>query len=269
MTLAGLIPGNSLCGTPIVEITRPLTKIANAQFSSLRGFSRRLDPPSEDIGTGHLVQIFDTGTGNTCVVGELLCVTLGIEVEGNDGSDTGLVDAFVYPSVRAHLRWGLGAATFRARCDWRRGTQLSICGETMTVFAEYRKNSLPWAPVPEPDAPIFEVSAGVGYGNVGRNSNPATLTELVQILTPQSTQRIQIPPFATSFNVFPVNGGSGSARVFGFGSSYFVEYAIPAPPNPYSVENAFPLFNGARFLEIMNTESVEPFMAFVVFGLAL
>jgi hypothetical protein len=217
-----------------------------------------------------------------------LIVALGIRPVGRPESlvTTGFVDS----SVKALIRWGIGSAQFEARVDWLNGTQLVIAAEQITVSAEYTRRTYPEVETnpllclpndnAEPRKPIcYDVSAGFAIGAVGKHSNPSRFTEIVQIdstTAPNNKQRIAIPPFAISFTVLVVGAESGNvaqADVFGFGTSYFVRHVVAAPETnaaQLNTEFAFPLQNGAQFVEITNTKGTDtPLIAFVVFGLAL
>jgi len=238
-----------------------------------RGDSVALSPPPGDIVTsGKDTSIIEVRS--RCAEGEVINIVLGIELEGQSNvSQDSVENALVYPSVRALIDWGIGGTKFRAECDYLLGTQLSIAAENIRVGARYLKNSPPWQPVAEAQAPTFRCAAAFSYGASGRNSNSARLTELVQVETPQSPPvRIQIPQYAISFTILPVDDSIVQADVFGFGTSYFVRYNVGVPISnvgQHNVENTFPIFNGARFIEITNQNEEGPLYAFVIFGLAL
>jgi hypothetical protein len=241
-----------------------------------RGNSIVLTPPTANIDPAVGVDHTVCAAQSQCdVTAQVIGVMLGIELEGQSNlSQDSLQAAFVYPSVRAIVDWGIGGTSFRAELDYLQGTQLSICAENIRIGAKYMKNTLPWNQSVETNAPSFRVSAGFGYNGIGRNSNPARLTELVQIEQQNDTQIVQIPQFAVSMTALVVDGGM-SAQVYGFGSSYSIAWD-PIGENQavndvqYNVENAFPLFNGARYVEVTNiSDQGSPLIAFIIFGLSL
>jgi hypothetical protein len=207
-------------------------------------------------------------------------VVLGIELEGQSNlSQASLENSFVYPSVRAVIDWGIGGTSYSAELDYLLGTQICVCAETIRVGAKYMKNTLPWAPVTEQHAPRFRVSAAFAYGGNGHNSNPARLTELVQVdpngQFVQNTQTIQIPQYAVSMTALVVSG-EFIADVFGFGSNYavrWIPYAAGNPPIDDTMrvtENSFPLFSGARYITVTNASAEGVgLIAFIIFGMAL
>lgn len=250
---------------------RPLA----GQADLSRGNSLILEPPTADIVT--------TGKDSTiievrsrCAEGEIINIMLGLELnKQSNTSQANVVDEAIYPSVRALLRWGCGGVKFTAECDFLLGTQLAIPAENISVGARYLKNTIPWDPVSDATYPTFVVSATAAYGGIGRNSNPARFTELVQIEDPAGVSRIQIPQFAISYSVLPVANGLVDVSQVGFGTSYNVDYhlseaaTVPLRNTNRNVENSVPIFNGARFLDVTNRNSEGPLFAFVIFGLAL
>lgn len=190
--------------------------------------------------------------------------------------------ALVLPAPRALLQWGLGGVRFHAECDFLNGTVIGLVAETIRVCAVYhvfrghahhghgQAHAHGGQHCPLPD---FKVSAGFGYHCRSHNSNSARLTELVQV-EPGKGCRIQIPPFALSFTVLPVEGAPAliPLTVFGFCGGFKVPYEVKAPLGSFGqhdVENSFPLFNGARYVEIENPSDTDAMSAFVVFGLSL
>lgn len=259
------------CGCPldVIQANRPLVD----QAASNRGAIIEVDPPPDTVLNGETVtRICEVRT--TCAQGELLSVTLDQSIRGGAEATTAFdVADFVWPNVRARIMWGSGNGSFQAECDFLNGTQLSIAAESICVDAVYRKVTMAAADVESWAAAPINARVAYAYGNVGRNSNPARLTELVEL--PGGTGNIAnvlIPPFATSFTLLPVaNNTDLTARVFGFGSSLFVDYdtvGTLSNTGQYNVENAFPLFNGARYIQI-NDGTSDPGYVFVVFGLAL
>lgn len=259
------------CGCPldVIQANRPLVD----QAASNRGAVIQIDPPPDDVLNGSTVTRI-CEIRSTCAQGELLSVTLDQSIRGGseDTTDFDVAD-LVWPNVRARLSWGSGNGIFQAECDFLNGTQLSIAAESLSIDAVYRKVTMGAAAASTWTAAPLNARAAIAYGNVGRNSNPARLTELVEFPGGVgNVANVLIPPFATSFTLLPVaNNSDLSARVFGFGSSLFVDYDVtPTLSNTgqYDVENAFPLFNGARYIQI-NDGTTDAGYVFVVFALAL
>lgn len=209
-----------------------------------------------------------------------LAVVIGVETKGADGrsydkTEHNLEPEFLISSVRVALSWGIGNTGFDAECDAINGTQLAIAAENLRVVAKYVTVDRPWDPTPPEllcQQPQFEVSAGLAYTGIGRNSNPARLTEVVQIENPGERCLIKVPPFAISMTVLPVDGGAARVRLMALGTGYSVRYDVVSPlsnAGQYNVENAVPIFNGARFVEVENISPTGPLSAIVVFGLAL
>lgn len=209
--------------------------------------------------------------------GYMLSVVLGIQAVAPKCDHVKIAcaheDVFVLPMVRACISWGIGNASFEAECDYLNGTQVSVAAENIRVDARYLQFTRPWIKGDGLQVqPTYRVSAGFAYSSVGRNSNSARLTELAQIETPGESCIISIPDFAISMTILPVDASSVRADVFGFGRLYKTQYNVTGPLSNVgqnNVENALPLFNGAKFVEVTNTNQAGPAFAFVVFGLAL
>lgn len=266
-----MIPGGPgyppICGTPVLDGLSPLS----AAIQANRGATAVIRPPDCDLGETE-VDVVDLRSAPGCVNAYLLAVVLGIDLYRTKCDPcTFIQDAFVHVSVRAIIDWGVGGAPFHAECDWLLGTQLSIAAENIRIGARYEKFTLPWDPAEFDEAPSFILSAGFALGNVGRNSNPARYTAIAAIESPGETQRISIPAFATSFTIQPVLGSPVLARKYGFGMGFGVDLSATSPLSnvgQYNVENAIPIANGDRFVEVRN-EGTGPALAFVVFGLSL
>ena len=203
-----------------------------------------------------------------CARGQLLGVVLGLSVHNECPPKNG---CFIDHSVRAVLQWGLGGVPLDAECDWINGTQISLVAETVKVTARYVTRTLPWALECDSCPPIFNVSAGVGYSDNGVNSNPARLTELVQIQNPGGTFDLPLPPFGISFTIQLVKPTTSAAfEILGSCTGYGVPGVTLGPltnVGMHSVENSFPIRNGARFLRFTNTNVAGPLLAFVIFGM--
>ena len=240
------------CGTPVFDVSRPLASVPAAN----RGASKELYP-SENLATDPFArterQVVDARTGG-CVIAEALVVTLGrrpLRLANGPRTPESLT-TLLMPRVRAHLTWGVGgSAALDALVDWIHGTQITISAEYAQVSAIYDVVTEPWAPatIDPCELPTFEVSAGVGYGSISVNSNPARLTEIVQLHNPGDTQMIPIPAFAVSFSVF-VLGDTEAVQVkqAAFGTAYNTlhDFGAPSDPSQYRVENAIPIWNGAE-----------------------
>lgn len=278
-------PGNPPCGAAVFEVTRPLTALA-VQGAN-RGATADLcppdsscpEPPSAPLGSfsGPVENVLDVRPWTGCVIAESLVITLGRRSlrEANGPSKPPDIANFIMPRVRAIIDWGIGgSAVESAEVDWRHGTQLSISAERVNVQARYDVLTPPWLGiVPDPcDLPAYRLSAGVGYGSISTNSNLATLTELVMLQVGGDVQRIAIPPFAVSFTLMLISGAI-EVRQTAFGTSFFTIHEPVAPETTgagYFVENGFPVWNGAEFLDVTSVaEGGQASYALVVFGLAL
>ena len=256
-----------------------LKRVLDEQTDENRGSGVELPPPpgilSEAVpvieGSGRSIINITSG----CAPGEDLTVAFGLELSGEPNTSQADVAAqFKYTAVRADLQWGIGDAQFKARCDVLMGTQLSITAENLRVQVRYLKATNPFSPALDPTFPTFRVNAAVGYNGVGRNSNPARFTELVQLQQEGSTVRVQIPQFAISYSAIPINDTLVTTRQIGFGTSYGVNYNLAtAETNPLTnrqdnTESALPIANGSRYVEVTRV-GVGAGFCFLVFGLSL
>lgn len=245
--------------------------LAEASAGS-RGSGAELPPPASNAYDsvygkviGRSVGLVDVDTG-ACQSGATIAVVLGLEVSSAQNT---LRTGFIYPHVRAEIEFGIGTVNFKAYADWINGTVLSVPAENINVSAQYIKQTNPTEPDTTTEYPTYRVSAGLAYAGAGHNSNPARLTELVQIETQGGFQQFEIPAFAISWTlVSPVDT---TVNVVGQGDEYDLEYEIAGPPTnagQHDVENSFPIPNGTRFIQVFNS-GAEPLTAFLIFGLAL
>lgn len=267
----GLPPG---CGiVPVVDAQDPLAGLVDAN----RGASADLCPPLD--GCRHsVVSVLDTRTWTGCVTARDLIVTLGRrrsrQKDGPPPIDD-LEGQFVLPRITALLQWGIGgSANEEAEVDWQHGTQLTIGAQNVIVQARYDVITPDGVSFDPCDLPAFTVNAGISRGTIGVNSNPARLTRVAQVTTPGDTVRFEIPNFALSFSVLVLGENEQSALVeqVAFGTAYRTGHAFTSPTSnvdQYNVENAVPLWNGAEFLDVTNTNEAGSLTAFVIFGLAL
>lgn len=235
------------------------------------------------IRPNDVVTIVQSTAPDCCerIPGETIAVTLNVELSREDNeSECQLEDDCFLAMLRARITWGSGGATFSAECDWLNGTQLCIPTENIRVDCTYLPRSLSCL---EPEcggrrarkAPKFDVGALLNYGGRHHNSNSARFTEIACVPEAGGSTRIPIPPYAISFIVVPVGTASQTVRadVYGFGSACRVRYLVNGPltnAGQVNVESAFPLFNGARFVEISNQDPLAVgTSALVIFGLAL
>lgn len=207
--------------------------------------------------------------------GELMGIVLSVEVVG-EPLDCPKPRGFrnVLPSVRAELDWALGCNRFKAVCDVQHGTVIGLVAENVRITARYHLSRGPGDEDCSPrDLPCFKVRAGAGYVARAHNSNSARLTERLCLRSPGDRQIIPIPPFAISMTVLPADDGKASVVVMGLFETPQVRYVVGSPLSnvgQHNVENALPLFNGARFVEVENINGDdEPLDGFVVFGLSL
>ena len=189
-----------------------------------------------------------------------------------------------FPMVRAHVGWGIGGAgacSFSAVVDVLNGTQIGVVAEALRVCIEYVVLGQLYDPAdsdPDPDVtlptkcclPSYNIAVGSGYDVRSHNSNSARLTEFV-VVEPGEEVCVPIPPFAISFTVQPIRGAAVSVDVVSDCGGTPVTYDIDTPLSntKYGVENAVPLYNGARAIVVRNSSSTAPIKAFVIFGLAL
>lgn len=242
-----------------------------------------LAPIANDTQRGHTVEIAPgqgsvliTGFNSLCPRGELIGVVLGIcpidAQRGRFDPDADVppdepLDAFAAPAVRAEITWGIGSASFFAVADFLHGTVLGLVAENIRVCASYV--TLGCCP-DRKHLPCFAVSAGFGYAARSANSNPARLTKHVRVPAGQS-KRIRVPPFALSLTGLPIESRPFDLRVLGGCGSLGVTYHVAAPLSNvgmHLVENALPLFNGARFVDVFNPGPDE-LEALILFGLSL
>lgn len=270
-------------GDPVVQIKRPMAHVSDAS----RGSVTTLSPPAEVLSLPdpkkrkEVVRLVQG-----CVEGELLCVTCGITVVSS-GPSLGVSPftegVYAMPMIRGSIIFGEGDAAQFAEFDWLHGTQLSVGTDTAEVSAQYLRYTLPWDPVAPEDIPVpptFKLACGFAYGNVGRNSNPARLTEVVQIEDTSgvgATVRVPVPPFAVSVIFLPTATAMvdmnpiARLTMVAYGTGYGVPInivQIPSNAGQYNVENAFPIPNGVQAIEVTNT-SASILVGFLVFGLSL
>ncbi len=268
MARTNLDPRIPIPGAAVHDAIAPLTD----QTPNNRGFKVIVRPPKGPLAIAQPAGIL-RAPADGCSRAYLLNVTLGLALE-KPLEDFVQEQVFVLPMLRAVLKWGIGSQEFTAEADWLHGTQLTIEAEAVEVSARYLKNTLPWDPVPDDSAiyPNFIASAGVGYGNIGRNSSAATLTELAQIEDMNGQVDIPIPPYATAFTVLPVSDASVAVEQMAFGTAYATRHMIATPlsnAGQYNVENGIRVWNGAQFLRVTNLNEDAPAIALVVFALAL
>jgi hypothetical protein len=244
----------------------------DGQETQSLGSAMDLAPPEGDIPAegqliGEAAPLLQVRSD--CVGGHLIAVTLGIEL-ASESAGLPVVDDAVYSAVRAKIEWGVGDAHYEAEVDWQNGTQLSISAENIELAAIYVKATDPAAPADDPVFPTYRLNASFSYGNVGRNSNPARLTELVQITEVDGTARIEIPKFAISYTVIADRLTTYDTRQIGYSTVYGAEFSKTTVENNTlpATENIMPIANGMRFIDITNTNA-GPMSAFVIFGLAL
>lgn len=195
-----------------------------------------------------------------------------------EDEDEGMPPALFWPRVRCHLTFGLGGVTFKAKCDFIHGTILSVPMENLKLDAEYDLFKAPDCPE---CPPIFEVSAGACYYSTGHISNPARLTELVQVAGVVNSsfiekERVGIPKFALGFSVQPITIGGIlppdiNVDIVRFGHLR-TSVVIKSPltnAGQINVENSFPISNDVSHLEISSSVPGTAVSAFIVFNLAL
>jgi len=210
-------------------------------------------------------------------VATILEVTLGLkQVSGKvfeEDKKTWADQGDVHVMVRGRATWGIDGASFDAKFDWMNGTRLSIGAEFLQIEAEYVLCHPKGVTVERSKLPRFSPAVGLAYGGIGRNSNPARYTDWVYLSEIGDFKDIPVPAFATSVTVLPNGSSQAQVEIIGVGSSGAVSLTATGPlanVNQYNVENAVPLFNGARRVRIRNTNTEDlPLTAYVIFGLAL
>ena len=239
-----------------LDLIRPLQGLPPAQLGN-----------SKRICVNEMVDIISPH--NSCQQAEMIGVTLGIEDDeafkfSNDPERGGTVAL-----VRAVIQWGIGGINFHAELDFLNGTQLCLLMENCVIAARYDAASLDGHCDPC-CLPRQRVSAAVGYGCVGRGSNPARLTE-VACVKPGGRCRIPIPPFATSFTVLPIQASRVAVDIVPCGLPMAVRDVIRPLSNAdqNNTIDQIPLFNGARFVDVISRQEEGVAAAYVVFGLAL
>lgn len=257
-----------MSGVPVLEVERPL----GAQYAANLGARQTLAGPGLDVPYDALgiketeIEVLQNQTAQ-CRLGESIIVCLALAVVSNDVQEA----VYATPMLRAKIRFGNGSVLTTFECDWLNGTQIALGAKQVSVNAVYRIVTRPYDVDVLAAPPVFDLEAMTAYGSLNQNSHGARLTEVVQIEDASGTQTIRIPDFATSFTVIPVNSSSWTARMFGWGTSRAADYAgggAATDATTYQVENAFPHFGGARFLEFTNANEEDSLEASVVFDLA-
>lgn len=215
--------------------------------------------------------ILELKSGNT--PGTVINIVLSSVIKGNNKSVKPANNEFIQPMIRAKIAWGIGNTGFNAVCDFILGTQITVAAENVRVDAQYLvtnrfSEGKAFDCVTFHELPEFLVDVGLGYGCIGKN---AQLTELVQLENPDDEVIIQIPDFATFWTVQPVGVAIAEARMFGFAENLFTQYLFSSGggPDEFGVGQQIRVFNGARFLKVINKNAVGPLYAFVIFALAL
>ena len=257
--------------------TRPLSK---SPYNSQRAGQAILGPHTSGK-VKDKTTIFEMG-GSDCVYGELLGVVLGIRVLDDDKKPCCFDDCdvrvdepegpTVWPAVRGIITWCIGGQDFEARVDWLEGTQIGVIAEKVSVCAEYIVLG-----DPDPDCechlPDFHVTAGVGAFVRGHNSNSSRLTRYVRVDEPGERRRVRIPPFAISLTALPVGSDGGGPLSLEFvgpcGPGVRYDVDTPLGNARIATENALPIPNGVRFVDVTNAREDGIARAALVFGLSL
>lgn len=217
----------------------------------------------------HRVSVVESKGRIDGIAGETLSVVLAIRDENDciePEADLSL------PMVRARLQFGSGGVMNDAICDWKQGTVLTVPCEGISVAADYDVEWFGVEPSSCAHAPCVRLSATISYGTRASSPSSATLTE-VAVAAAGERARIRVPDFAESFTVIPIGDAAQTivARVFGLGTLVWARYEVAGPltnVGQHDTVAAFPLFNGARFVELTNAAPNIDTKALVVFRLA-
>jgi hypothetical protein len=210
-------------------------------------------------------------TVSACAWGETIAVVFGVQFEHDDRHAHRGPPFFA--GVRARVRWGIGTVTpdacgFEAVTDVLNGTVLLVPAENVCVLAKLFVRTPDDCPPPR--LPKVRVSAGLAYGGVAVNSNTSRLTEPVFLKDSSDVIRVPVPRYALSMTVLGDGTAPIEATVVGIGGIRTPYQALmPLGNNRLSVENALPLPNGSRFVEIASPTAAAPTTAQVIFGLSL
>jgi hypothetical protein len=242
-----------------LDVLRPL----NGTLPGCRGAQATLSP-------GKSLELIKVSNG--CEQGECVGVSLGIAVLGKLTADERTRASMLLPQPRARVAWKTGNANLFVDVDFLSGTTLSVIAENVTVHAQYDIAVPPWATDEEKCElgclPAYRVQASFGYGGACRG---ARFTEVAFIETPGDRVTLDIPPYASTFTVLPINNVLVSAHIMGYGAIYQVTDVIVAPLSNLGQSNRIdqiPIPNGARHIEIENRDK-QPASAFVLFGLGV
>jgi len=196
---------------------------------------------------------------------EQIQVCLGFETQG-ELFNAGFSDVNI--ASQALLEWGIGGASFKAKCDWLQGTILSLPANFLRVSAIPPSNTLA-GPTP---VPPFVYSVGLAYGYGKRHCNTARLTEAqVSLGIGATSAQFLIPKFAVSYQIVVRAAIEVPLNINQVGPSGL-------PPNvthQYSnINNSggqqdymFPIVSGARKLFVENISGVAV-KFHVIWGLA-
>lgn len=230
-----------------------LRPLSAQRYDSCRGDVVILSPDQEG-----LVQVFEFRS--ECVRAEIIGITIGLSRLRDH--DCCPAERFALPAVRAHVDWCIGNASFSARADVLNGTVLSVAAEQVKLCVEYVICGDECAD----DLPSFKVSAGASYG--ASSGFPAQLTEMV-CAAPGEVGQVAIPPFAIGFTVLPIEPSAGPVRGSILGPNGAPRVSFESASPIAGGRKFIPLFNGAAYIEIDNTDGASPRAAFVIFELAL
>lgn len=249
----------------------PLTNIQDGN----RGNAKVIAPPldadfdAKGFAAGNLNGLISPEAH--CVQwGELISVVFGVQRDKTHQQGETIL---VFPLLRGQVDFGIGTTSFTARFDILNGTVISVPAESFNSIAVHYDVQQRPIIVPDLGLPSFMISAGVAYNGVGHNSNPARYTELVYMANAgvDQVKILEIPPFAISMTVIPINDGAVNLSIYGESPSFPTLYSPTFPitnVGQYNVENAVPLPNGARFVKVAPAVNIET-LCYVIFGLAL
>lgn len=195
---------------------------------------------------------------------EDLAVVAGITPVGLASNDDSVTEA----RFKLLVEWGIGGSNFTAELDLNRGTCFNVTANYLSVATFREPPSSPL--VVFGDAAIY---AGVGYSGSRHGVDPSTFTDFLGTITTLGGAGSAIPPFAKSFTIVtkPAFGATPNLGVGVSSSSISDNFLYNNITNAANqVEFQFPLFNGARFVNLFNFDAVHAIdNVQVIYSLAL
>lgn len=275
---AGIMRGDSAApdARALVPATyRPLAGLApNQRGQSILVDSTKFNAPTtRDNPNGYFPRttvVQATSPGDDA---EAMYVTLGFKQNTSVPAEAVGIDYFDTRCL-AEVTWGIGGAEFTATCDWVNGTILNVCANYLRVVAIVPDNgglttyTKPW--------PVFQLTAGIGYGSPPTTLSRARRTVAVELTSPTIQAEIDVPDFAVGYTIM-----TNDQTMLPITVTQIEETGAPGAPSYVNTFNnvqntsnqdprTFVIGHGVRKLRLNITSSTEvPAYAFVVFNLAL